>query len=161
MTNATHQQQEIQMDRFGLKVAALLDDQALPHDISERLRVARQQAVAQRKRAALAQTQVQTQPQMAESVFASGNSAGLGGDGLNWFSSLTSALPLLALVVGLVAININVDEERAAELADVDTALLTDDLPPSAHTDPGFAQFLKYGPPSALANNPASGSAAQ
>jgi hypothetical protein len=157
MTNATHQLQEIQMDRFGLKVAALLDDQALPHDISERLRVARQQAVAQRKRSALAQTQIQT----AESVFVSGNSAALGGDGLNWFSSLASALPLLALVVGLVAININVDEERAAELADVDTALLTDDLPPSAHTDPGFAQFLKYGPPSTLVNNAASGSAPQ
>jgi hypothetical protein len=27
----------------------------------------------------------------------------------------------------------------------VDAALLTDDLPPSAYADPGFAQFLKSG----------------
>jgi Protein of unknown function (DUF3619) len=142
MTNATTLQREAQMDRFGLKVAALLDDQALPHDISERLRVARQQALAQRKTALGAQTQA------APSIFASGSAAVLGGgDGFGWFNRVVSAVPLLALVVGLVAININVNDERANELADVDTQLLTDDLPPSAHTDPGFAQFLKFGPP--------------
>jgi hypothetical protein len=141
MTNATYLQREAQMDRFGLKVAALLDDQALPHDISERLRVARQQALAQRKTALAAQTQA------APSIFASGSAAVLGGGDFNWFNRVVSALPLLALVVGLVAININVNDERANELADVDTQLLTDDLPPAAHTDPGFAQFLKFGPP--------------
>ena len=31
------------------------------------------------------------------------------------------------------------------EVAEVDAAILTDDLPPSAYTDPGFAQFLKSG----------------
>jgi Protein of unknown function (DUF3619) len=142
MTNATYLQREAQMDRFGLKVAALLDDQALPHDISERLRVARQQALAQRKIALAAQTQA------APSIFASGSAAVLGGgDGFGWFNRVFSAVPLLALVVGLVAININVNDDRANELADVDTQLLTDDLPPSAHTDPGFAQYLKFGPP--------------
>ena len=35
-------------------------------------------------------------------------------------------------------------DNRANELAaEVDAALLTDDLPPAAYTDPGFAQFLK------------------
>ena len=29
------------------------------------------------------------------------------------------------------------------ELEDEDAALLTDELPPAAYTDPGFAQFLK------------------
>jgi hypothetical protein len=142
MTNATTLQREAQMDRFGLKVAAILDDQALPHDISERLRIARQQALAQHKTVLAAKTQV------APSIFASGSAAALGGDeGFNWFNRMASALPLLALVVGLVAININVSDNRANELADVDAQLLTDDLPPAAHTDPGFAQFLKFGPP--------------
>jgi hypothetical protein len=36
-------------------------------------------------------------------------------------------------------------EDRANELAEVDTALLTDDLPPSAYADPGFVQFLRAG----------------
>ncbi len=142
MINATYLQREAQMDRFGLKVAAMLDDQPLAHDISERLRVARQQALAQRKTASA--LQIQTAP----SVFASGSAAVLGGgDGFNWLNRMLGALPLIALAVGLVAINISVSDERANELADVDTQLLTDDLPPSAHTDPGFAQFLKFGPP--------------
>jgi hypothetical protein len=124
-------------------VAALLDDQPLPHDISERLRVARQQALDQRKLAVAAQTQA------APSIFASGSAAVLGGgDGLGWFSRFAGALPLLALVVGLIAINVYSNKDRAEELAEVDTQLLTDDLPPAAHTDPGFAQFLKFGPPS-------------
>jgi Protein of unknown function (DUF3619) len=147
MTNATYLQREAQMDRFGLKVAAFLDDQPLAHDISERLRVARQQALAQRKTASVLQTQA------ASGVFASGSAAvlggGSGGEGFNWFNRMLGALPLIALAVGLVAININVSDERANELAEVDTMLLTDDLPPSAHTDPGFAQYLKFGPPSA------------
>jgi hypothetical protein len=36
-------------------------------------------------------------------------------------------------------------DRRASELAEVDAALLTDDLPPSAYADPGFVQFLKSG----------------
>jgi hypothetical protein len=35
------------------------------------------------------------------------------------------------------------NEDRARELAEVDVALLTDDLPPAAFSDPGFLQFLK------------------
>jgi hypothetical protein len=37
------------------------------------------------------------------------------------------------------------NEHRAHEVAEVDAALLTDDLPPSAYADPGFIQFLKAG----------------
>lgn len=143
MTNATTLQREAQMDRFGLKVAALLDDQPLPHDISERLRVARQQALAQRKLVSATQTQA------APSIFASGSAAVLGGgEGLNFFNRFAGALPLLALVVGLIAISMHASDDRANELAEVDMLLLTDDLPPAAHTDPGFAQYLKFGPPS-------------
>jgi hypothetical protein len=32
---------------------------------------------------------------------------------------------------------------RADELASVDTALLTDELPPTAFTDPGFLKFVR------------------
>ncbi|MFM7331338.1 MAG: DUF3619 family protein [Brachymonas sp.] len=141
MTNSTVLEREARMDRIGLKVAAMLDDQPLAHDISERLRVARQQAVAQRKKA--------FQPQAAYSLHMSGGAAVLGGgDGLGWFNRMASVLPLLVLAVGLVMINMNVNDERASELAEVDMQILTDDLPPAAHTDAGFAQYLKFGPPS-------------
>ena len=35
------------------------------------------------------------------------------------------------------------EDNRASELAEVDSALLTGDLPTAGYTDPGFAQFLK------------------
>jgi hypothetical protein len=142
MTNATALQREARMDRFGLKIAAHLDDQPLAHDIAERLRVARQQAMAQRKKELVVQTQI------ASSISRSGGAATLGGEGLTWFTRMAGVLPLLALVVGLVVMNSSLNDERANELAEVDVQLLTDDLPPAAHTDPGFAQFLKFGPPS-------------
>ena len=63
--------------------------------------------------------------------------------GFGWWQPMASALPLIALVAGLVAINIIQDDDRTSELAEVDAALLTDDLPPDAYADPGFVQFLK------------------
>jgi hypothetical protein len=50
---------------------------------------------------------------------------------------------MVLLVVGLLTINMVLDEFRANEVAEVDAALLTDDLPPVAYTDPGFVHFLK------------------
>jgi hypothetical protein len=130
---------EALQDRIGLKVAARLNAQDLPHDISERLRVARQQALAQRK--------PETQLQTATNVTMSGGAAVLGGGPLSWWGRMGYALPFLALIAGLVAIDVSTDDDGAREIAEIDTQLLTDELPPSAHTDAGFAQFLKYGPP--------------
>ena len=84
--------------------------------------------------------------QTAPAVATSGNSATLtlgGGGGFSLWRQFASALPLIALVAGLVAINIIQDDDRLTELAEVDAALLTDDLPPDAYADPGFVQFLK------------------
>jgi hypothetical protein len=66
-----------------------------------------------------------------------------GDEGLNIWSRVASLLPLIALVAGLALIQNIMDEDRANELAEVDSALLVDDLPPAAYADPGFLQFLK------------------
>jgi len=141
MTHSPHHQAEVLQDRYGLKVAARLSEGSdrLSHDLTERLRVARLQAIAQRKRAPVIQTR------LASSVSSSGGSAALsfGDEGLNLWSRLASALPLIALVVGLVVIDRIQNENRANEVAEVDAALLTDDLPPAAYTDSGFIQYLK------------------
>lgn len=138
MTNSHQHQAEIQQDRYGLKIAARLSEGAttLPHDLSERLRVARIQAVSKRK--------VYRQVGI-EAVLSRGGAAtlGAGDDGLNWWSRIASALPLLALAVGLVTIHAIQNEKIANEIAGVDVALLVDDLPPAAYADPGFAQFIK------------------
>jgi len=42
-----------------------------------------------------------------------------------------------------VTIHVIQNERRASEVAEVDAAILTDELPPAAYADPGFVQFLK------------------
>lgn len=125
-------------DRFGLRVAARLNQASseVPHDISERLRIARSMAVRNRK---ILKTQ------LASEINSLGNAAAmqLGGDHFSIWNRMASWLPLLALLVGLLAIDVVQDELRAHEIAEVDAELLTDDLPPDAYTDPGFAQFLR------------------
>jgi hypothetical protein len=126
-------------DRFGRQVAARLaaGSSELPYEISERLRAARAQALVKRKRAAALRT--------APSVLLAGGAAILtaGDEPLSWWNRIASALPILALVAGLVLIHSVENERRASEVAEVDAALLTDDLPPSAYADSGFIQFLK------------------
>ena len=126
-------------DRFGMSIAAQLSDasDALPNDITERLRVARAQAVVKRKIVAVSRT--------ASVVVANGSSATLsnGDDEFSLWGRIASALPLIALLVGLVSINMIQNDRRANELAEIDAALLIDDLPPAAYTDPGFVQYLK------------------
>ena len=140
MTNSYQQSHlnraDVLQDRFGLKTASYLSAGAaeLPHDISERLRVARLRAVAQRKI-------VRLEPAVQLAGF--GGSATLGWGGVSWWARIGSVVPLIALVVGLLAINSIQNDNRAREVAEVDAALLTDELPPAAFADPGFVQFLK------------------
>ncbi|MEO5608011.1 MAG: DUF3619 family protein [Polaromonas sp.] len=139
MINPTQKRADILQDRFALQTVSYLaaGAQDLPHDISERLRAARVQAIAQRK--------VVT-TRTASSVIGNGTSAALtlGSDeGLSWWERIGAVLPVLALVLGVLAINSFQSDRRAQELAEVDSALLTDELPPAAFADAGFVQFLK------------------
>ena len=138
MSNSYQYQNQLALDRLGLRITARLSDatDSLPHDISERLRAARVQAVGQRK---MALKQAVTRL----AVSGSAGSVTLGQEHLGWWGRLAAALPLVALVAGLIAINVIQDDNRANELAEIDAALLTDDLPPAAYADPGFSQFLK------------------
>lgn len=132
MTNLREYQTHVLQDRYGLKVAARLSEEAvvLPHDISERLRAARVQALSKRKN--VKACRARTPPTF-------------GNEGMSWWSRLASALLLIVLVSGLVAIHVIQTENFTDDLAEVDAALLTDDLPPAAYADPGFVQFLKSG----------------
>ena len=129
------------MDRMGRHFAQALTRHSgdLSHDVSERLRFARQQALAAR------------QPALAPALLGRRQSdgsltlTGPASEGLNLWNILGSALPLLALIAGLITITWINRENTVAELAEIDSALLVDELPPSAYTDPGFAQFLKQG----------------
>jgi Protein of unknown function (DUF3619) len=121
-------------DQFGRRVAARLSagNLELSHDVGERLKAARMQALTRRKLA--------PQLRAAQLVVSNGNTLTFGA---RWWTRIGAVVPLVALVGGLVAISVLQDDNRANELAEVDSALLIDDLPPAAYTDPGFAQFLK------------------
>lgn len=138
MTTTEAQRAQQAADQYGRRVAARLaaGEAQVPYEISERLRAARVQALARRKR---------VQPALAPQVVASGGAAalGFGDEGLSFWQSVASALPILVLAAGLVLIHSIQNDSRASELAEVDSALLTDDLPPAAYADPGFVQFLK------------------
>lgn len=123
--------------RFGVRVASMLGERTLSTapDITERLRFAREQALsrAQAARRAAAPAVV---------VVGRGRSATLASH-LGWWVKLGSAVPLALLVVGLMGIAHVHNRNQIAAVAEVDAALLADDLPPAAYTDPGFVEYLK------------------
>jgi hypothetical protein len=132
--------QETLEARFALRVTARLTDRArdLHPDVRERLRVATD--------AALNKARIARTPASAEVMVP----AGLGamallsrGMGAAWWVRIGSALPVVALLLGLVMIQRWQDSNQISVAAEVDAALLADDLPPSAYSDIGFAEYLK------------------
>jgi hypothetical protein len=67
----------------------------------------------------------------------------MGSEHLGGWGRLAAFAPLVALVLGLVFISMILDDNQANELAEIDAAILTDDLPPSAYADVGFTEFVK------------------
>ena len=138
--NTTEYLTDAHADRLARQVAAQLDQglRELPHDISERLRAARARAVAARR---------QPVPVLATGVHLQKGALVLDGgpDKMRFWGWMGSVLPLVVLALGLFVIHTLQNDWRADELATVDTALLTDELPPTAYTDPGFLRFIRAG----------------
>ena len=127
--------------RLGSRLASALSIPALSHDVGERLRVAREQALARAREVRRAA------PATGVSVVAvSARGAATLGGFVPWWQRAASVLPLVVLVAGLVAIDQFSVREQVLVAADIDAQLLSDDLPPAAYSDPGFAEFLRNGP---------------
>ena len=170
----TPAQREALEARFALRLSARLDQgaQSIPHDISERLRVAREQAMRAgreaRTAAAVAPVVVQTPVSISVAGLSTAGAGGAGGSvngsaggwsesrhardtrhgrqfddsPTSWGWRIASALPIVALLAGLWGIERYYQHEQVQAATEVDMALLTDDLPPAAYSDPGFAEFL-------------------
>ena len=124
--------------RFALRVTAGLSERSnsLGADIGERLRFAREQALEHGRLARAAQAS----PLVG--VTSSG-AAVLGRGGWGWWLRIGAVAPAFALVAGLFFIQAWQDKAQIAVAAEIDAALLADDLPPNAYSDVGFAEFLK------------------
>lgn len=138
-TTPTTPATENEENTFGQALAARLDasTDALPHAVRERLKSARVMAVSQRKI-------VNVQSAATGVAHASNSTLTLHpNDRMGLWQRLGFVLPLLLLVLGLIAIDAIQDDLNANEFAEVDTQLLSGELPPAAFTDPGFMHFLR------------------
>jgi hypothetical protein len=127
---------------FARQIRRALDEKAasIPPATTDRLAAAR--------RAALTRKKPEAAPVFAP-VFigaGAGTLAGLPQPGhghrLPRLRKLALAWPVLALVIGLAGIAWWEDHQRTAELADIDAAMLSDDLPLNAYLDHGFNAYL-------------------
>ncbi|MFL9922685.1 DUF3619 family protein [Herbaspirillum lusitanum] len=124
--------------QFAYKVRHALDASldALPDDTTQRLAAARRVALARKKKGATVKVQ---QYSLANAI---------GGGNLSqpqtpsWLSRLGVAVPLLAGVLLFASLYQHEHSQRVNELADIDAAVLSDELPLSAYLDHGFNAFL-------------------
>lgn len=133
---------EARAHQFGQRIAAALTQKNAqpPHDVAERLRFAREAALARAQAARAARSQL---------VVSAGNvvlgqtlALGGGGQDRSGFSKWISLVPLALLIAGLLLVQRGQLHEQIQATAEMDTALLSDQVPPAAYSDPGFAEFL-------------------
>jgi len=124
--------------RFARNIAARLSERAenVAPEIGERLRFAREKALAAGRLA-----------RGGAHVESAGNgTAILGFSRSPWWQRIASILPIAALVGGLLLIEDWQTRSQISVAAEVDAALLGDDLPINAYRDPGFVEYLKAQP---------------
>jgi Protein of unknown function (DUF3619) len=127
---------EALQDRFARHVASHLEALAYraSPDVEERLRFSRELALARARQASRPATPART---VGAGLLALG--------GGSWWLRLASIVPLIMLISGLTLIQERHWNAQIEAAADIDAALLTDDLPPVAYADPGFAAYLNSG----------------
>ena len=122
---------------FAYKIRHALNEHAehLPAPTIDRLAAARKRAVARKKK-----------DEPARVIVAQGALAGIGGaffeQPLSWLGRLGVAAPVLLGAVLFVGMYQSAQQQRISELADIDAAVLTDELPLSAYLDHGFNAYL-------------------
>lgn len=120
---------------FAYKVRHALNEQLdhLPPSTTERLAKARATAVARKKAHA---------PVAVAQRVVAGQVGRFFSEQMSWLGRMSVAVPLLVLAAGLVGVYEFEEEQRIAELAELDAAMLSDELPLSAYLDHGFNAYL-------------------
>ncbi|MNM48267.1 hypothetical protein D3C81_592470 [compost metagenome] len=122
---------------FAYKVRHALNEKLddLPTSTTDRLAAARKLALSRKKADAPAAVAVR------KDVLA-GIASHLLVEPLSWLGRMSVIIPLLLLVGGMVGIYQFEQEQHIAELAEIDAAVLSDELPLSAYMDHGFNAYL-------------------
>lgn len=125
-----------------LEALPLARDPSCSPQAAERLRAAREQALAraaEQRRAQRRAPSVEPVPAWSET-----RGAGRGEQAAppRWWAWLGSLLPLAALLAGLLGIQHSTQRAQIRAAAALDAQMLVDELPPSAYGDAGFVEFL-------------------
>ncbi|MEE2976341.1 MAG: DUF3619 family protein [Pseudomonadota bacterium] len=140
---------ELRERRFAHAVRTALNESAgqLPPDVRDRLAAARRTALAHKK--AEVPSTVRSPALAIPGVGSvSFDTEGEAPSPLQRAAAVLRRLgllwPTIALVAGLAGIYQWQQQQRVDELAEVDAAMLLDDLPLAAYADQGFHQYLKH-----------------
>ncbi len=125
---------------FAYKVRHALNERldALPASTTDRLAQARQLALARKK----AHVEVPLSVRVAKTELATGGAASFFNQQFSWLGRMGMVLPLLVLVAGMVGIYQYEKQQRIEDIAELDAAVLSDELPLSAYLDHGFNAYL-------------------
>lgn len=124
---------------LAYQVRRALDERAaaLPEETVRRLTLARQLAVSRQKTAAPVEVPGYV-PRLAGIL-----SSNPLHQSFHWLLRVGIVTPLLVLVLGLTGLYYYEEQRRADELAELDAAVLSDELPIDAYLDSGFENYLK------------------
>ncbi|SFU87226.1 DUF3619 family protein [Pseudoduganella namucuonensis] len=122
---------------FAYRVRHALNEKLdeLPASTTDRLAAARQAAMARKK--------AHVPVRVTQSELATAGAGGFFSSPFNWLGRMSVAVPLLVLGVGMVGLYQYEEQQRIAELAELDAAVLSDELPLSAYLDNGFNAYLE------------------
>ncbi len=120
---------------FAYKVRHALNEKLdkLPPATTERLAKARQMALARKKAHAPVRVLQSALAGAAGQFFSTP---------FSWLGRVGVAVPLLALAIGMVGVYQYEQQQRIAEIAELDAAVLSDELPLTAYLDHGFNAYL-------------------
>ena len=129
---------------FARQVRRALDETtaSLPTTTVDRLAAARQAALARKKPEAVSAPVFVPAFAGMPAGLTNPPPAGLAPHRRSPLRRFALAWPVVALVVSLIGIAYWEDHQRTAELADIDAAMLSDDLPLNAYLDHGFNAYL-------------------
>lgn len=122
---------------FAYKVRHALNESAenLPASTTDRLAAARKTALARKKK----EWPIRI---MATPRVLAGHAGNLVDDHLPWLGRMGLMLPLIVVALGLTGIYHHEKQRRIRETAEIDAAVLSDELPLSAYLDHGFNAYL-------------------
>lgn len=118
---------------FASRIRQILNQGSVDTHVAQRLHAARELALSRQR--------PEPQPAFRPTVRWADN---ILGDGWSWGGlSARVILPMVALAVAAVGIYRWQENQRLAEVVEIDSQLLTDDLPIDAYLDRGFQNWLK------------------